>query len=61
MPITGGCLCGAVRYEVDARPMDERVRAYGDRDLPLRYRSKALLMSRRARLGRVEPDRAPLA
>jgi hypothetical protein len=47
-----------------SRPLDELaeelVRDYGDRELPLRYWSRERLMSREARLGWVEPDRAPL-
>ena len=34
---------------------------YGDKDLPLRYWSRARLFSPEARLGWVEPDLAPLS
>ena len=39
---------------------DELIRRHGDKDLPLRYWSKEVLMSRDARFGWVEPDLMPL-
>jgi hypothetical protein len=59
-------LCDYVASE-ELRPVgswQERVARllsrYGDRELPLRHYTKALLMSSEARFGWVEPDLLPL-
>jgi hypothetical protein len=59
-------LCDYVAKEEErpVGPWPERVARllarYGDRDLPLRHYTKALLMSPEARYGWVEPDLLPL-
>lgn len=59
-------ICDYVAMEEEGPEEDWSVRAarllarYGDRELPLRYYTKELLMSPEARFGWVEPDLRPL-
>lgn len=56
--VIGEFLRGATAARPAAELAEELIRDYGDRDLPLRYYSKARLQSTEARLAYLEPDLA---
>lgn len=58
--VIGRFLASADRTRPTDELADELIRAYGDKELPLRYWSKARLQSPECRLGWLEPDLKPL-